>query len=1356
MSYNKSIWKKKRGKDGKIHYYNLITGKTRLYLKGGYTPYPNDEEHEKLKKIMNRLIDLRCAISSVLITDPISIGTKKENKNIVYERARIEEWFNTRRRERLALNCPSTRIGVNGVITPEPDRSREIALFVEKYKDVRFQGPSWDEIREDCAEYLEAIQGNDHLLQIQNEAHTIYTDRREAKRERLRREAEEKQREQERLRREREEEIRREEEETLLKEYQERLQREDPDQYELLCTLYTLQEAPPRSMLNKQCQLCTDKMSNNDVLVTLDCGHLFHKECFNIWIENLKDATRNTSRKVGRLIVVKCPVCKADTSPPRDSVREFYKLFQEDQEIGKDKSLTLLENVEQFCPIISLGYLDTKNILSKYPKISEILLQEFENIWKSADENIISEQEAYEQNKLLLDKVEKDYWKRRKDLSLGDRQIIEILREQRILLEYPDIDDMVLCLNDVISRNKKPRQLKMSNSFSEIFLQRLTLINWLSSQKDSQALVKCERETKRFWDYESEKAKNILRKKLRSAISKQEKLEIIEKLKELEDFWNRDDGREKRLEERLKKSKGVSNKCLNAFGVEICSYGLPMHVYIQLRRFLEETWKYKSLDEDQETIKRIKEFLILMRYQFDDGDQPFLNHIEVHEEVRKIEKEILSSLLESKSDSVSQEELFTQLESSKKRAEKLTNLISEHEQKLENERKLVKDEKIEDLKSYAKRLISSPDTKSSRTIKETLELLEKYDPKERLASLERVALVDKNQSVRDRKEREQLKQRIEAERRLVELKNSASLDRHEAIKLEEERRKLEEFLQKLPEDEQTGSCVGDDCTRLSTCLSLLPPRRILKAKRTLLSGSRQLPPDSPPDSPPRQHSGDIPRLPSPERPSLDREAPFVRPLSVRLGSPLRQASESCIGGDCIPVLQRSSLPGLVTTDQETDLEPKIRILKAKRTLLSGSRQVPPESQAKFESARDRGDYAEIAQIIKEFGLDAGQVLRVIAIYGLDRGTLERAIVQEDRETAREERALIQEARERAAAERVRAGEEIAGEETEAERTARVRAATVALIERDRVEAEPINSRFAERPRAEAAAGFSSTPNPTPVYGLGIPRVGAVIPPVIGSPTMRFLGTREIERLEKERLEAERRRLDPAFRSITGYFTETMEKDKRDAVERAAEAAALERRARGEPDILGYVAERLYIAERLEAERLEKERLEAERQRAEAAPVYGLGRPRDAPITPVIGSPTMRFLGTREIERLEKERLKEERRRRDPAAVEREEDQILRNLFEERRKKLGPHHGSIYAAGWRWQFARWPGEVDEWKVGSTEPSLFPWSEEKKIPPKPTKPPPDIPGYYEWNPHYGGYWMGDPIPGRKRYKYWFYRP
>jgi hypothetical protein len=67
-----------------------------------------------------------------------------------------------------------------------------------------------------------------------------------------------------------------------------------------------------------------------------------------------------------------------------------------------------------------------------------------------------------------------------------------------------------------------------------------------------------------------------------------------------------------------------------------------------------------------------------------------------------------------------------------------------------------------------------------------------------------------------------------------------------------------------------------------------------------------------------------------------------------------------------------------------------------------------------------GNYAEIAQIIQEVGLDAGQVLRIIAKYDLDRAALERAIVQQDRIAARiaEEAA---EARRLAAARIERAG-----------------------------------------------------------------------------------------------------------------------------------------------------------------------------------------------------------------------------------------------------------------------------------------------------------------------------------------------
>ena len=50
---------KKRGKDGKIHYYNLITGKTRLYLKGGGE---GDEQPEKAREVEGEMLDLRCII----------------------------------------------------------------------------------------------------------------------------------------------------------------------------------------------------------------------------------------------------------------------------------------------------------------------------------------------------------------------------------------------------------------------------------------------------------------------------------------------------------------------------------------------------------------------------------------------------------------------------------------------------------------------------------------------------------------------------------------------------------------------------------------------------------------------------------------------------------------------------------------------------------------------------------------------------------------------------------------------------------------------------------------------------------------------------------------------------------------------------------------------------------------------------------------------------------------------------------------------------------------------------------------------------------------------------------------------
>ena len=770
MNYNKIIWKKKRGKDGKIYYYN-VTGKTRQYLKGGFDPDPDDEEHEELKKIMNILIDLRCALSLTLILDPVSIGSRKENKPIVYERAAIQAWFDIRRRGGQTLNCPSTRIEIDGIVTSEPNRSREIASFVEKYKDVRFQGPSWDEIREDCAVYLESIQGNPNLLQIQNEA------------ERLRREEEEREREEERLRIEEEERER--EQQRLRREEEERL---DPDRYRLLCTI---QEAPPRAMLVlpsppiEDCPICKEKLS--DDVVSLECGHLFHKECFDAWTKNLMDVAQ---RQRQREVIVKCTVCKkVNTSPPvpvtkpRDRVPAFLQC-RELNEIGKDKVLTLLEYLEPFCPIVSMGYLQTKKILTQYPNSKEFLSR-LDDIWKNED---ISE--AYEQNKLLLDTVEKSYWKQRKILSPADRKQIERLREMRILLEYPDIEDFVSCFTDAIGDErhtlvKKPRQLKPPDDFSYIYQDHLEMISSKVPELDFEI------EIKRFWDYESERAKEKERKKLKSAASEEEKLQILKTLDELEDFWDRDDRREDRLKQRLIKARSFSDKSLKAFGLEICAYGLPRHAYIQSRRLLEETWKYKSVDE--ETIKRIKEVLILMQYA--DRNKTFLEYSEIWEEVHKAEQARLELFLQPKP--IFQEELFTRLELVKQRAQEMSKKLLEHQQKLENERKLEKNKKIDEQRSQLLRSQQRLDLEMIASLSSIQD--------ETLAKSQRLYNLDKLKA------------------RLLELESTASLDDRQAREDEEEKRKLRELISGNQEPKlKTDSCIGGDCDDLQRRSLLLP------------------------------------------------------------------------------------------------------------------------------------------------------------------------------------------------------------------------------------------------------------------------------------------------------------------------------------------------------------------------------------------------------------------------------------------------------------------------------------------------------------------------------------------------------
>jgi hypothetical protein len=242
------MWKEKKGKDGKTYYYNVITRKIHPYLRGGGLlntrrdvhekhpylrgggllntrrdvhekhPYlrgggltfsrlmyprrvgsgdepdeePNEEPNEEpqlLEEAEDERDNLICNISAMLISDqPVSIGSIAGANRPTYSESAIREWFRIRR-NRGPLECPMTTQRVSGVFTPEPDRIRDTARFVERILNTRYQGPGWDELRVQCAGYLELIRENGNVVALaaQEEAKIYETDRRE--RERARAEA---------------------------------------------------------------------------------------------------------------------------------------------------------------------------------------------------------------------------------------------------------------------------------------------------------------------------------------------------------------------------------------------------------------------------------------------------------------------------------------------------------------------------------------------------------------------------------------------------------------------------------------------------------------------------------------------------------------------------------------------------------------------------------------------------------------------------------------------------------------------------------------------------------------------------------------------------------------------------------------------------------------------------------------------------------------------------------------------------------------------------------------------------------------------------------------------------------------
>ena len=111
-------------------------------------------ENPKEAEIVDALVDeLLCPISYALMIDPVVLTSGK-----TYERNIINFEFERQKQQHPEdnLKCPFTLIKqVTDVLTPNMQMRSITATFVEKYKDIKHIGPSWNEIRRLCTDYLE-------------------------------------------------------------------------------------------------------------------------------------------------------------------------------------------------------------------------------------------------------------------------------------------------------------------------------------------------------------------------------------------------------------------------------------------------------------------------------------------------------------------------------------------------------------------------------------------------------------------------------------------------------------------------------------------------------------------------------------------------------------------------------------------------------------------------------------------------------------------------------------------------------------------------------------------------------------------------------------------------------------------------------------------------------------------------------------------------------------------------------------------------------------------------------------------------------------------------------------------------
>jgi len=110
-------------------------------------------ENPKEAEIADALVDeLLCPISYAFMIDPVVLTSGK-----TYERNVINSEFERQKEQQEdILRCPFTSIKqLTDFLIPNIQMRSITAKFVEKYKNIKHTGPSWNEIRRLCTDYLD-------------------------------------------------------------------------------------------------------------------------------------------------------------------------------------------------------------------------------------------------------------------------------------------------------------------------------------------------------------------------------------------------------------------------------------------------------------------------------------------------------------------------------------------------------------------------------------------------------------------------------------------------------------------------------------------------------------------------------------------------------------------------------------------------------------------------------------------------------------------------------------------------------------------------------------------------------------------------------------------------------------------------------------------------------------------------------------------------------------------------------------------------------------------------------------------------------------------------------------------------